>query len=660
MNFGNTLKTLLCDYIIKYNKRTKKNDIIEIPKENININNDIKTLRNYQILSSIFILNDDVNSLLLYWEPGLGKTIAAAFILSKLENIYPNWIVFIFVQSRLIKDPWIKTLKSLYIYKYIIFVPYNVLRPEEIEIKFKKINRRDRIFIIIDEVHDFVKKFISEDNSKKFVSTHIDVLGLIKKYSHKQYNKLLLLSGTPFHNSTKEITLIMHLLRPKSININERLFDRGSIKNEKALTNCLWGISSVQRLTDINIFKNVDATEFFPSKRVFVKKIFMSKYQTEEFMKALRYENNSRARGFKSFTKRVSIFAHIIYKTLSDGEYEEALKKELKKFIQFVDNIYLSDHEIEKYKNGKLSGVDLNIYKSLDLYPVVSENSIDQPCKENFEKHIEDLYMYSCKNMVAINLILNSPGKCLIVQPFVSFAGVATLIPYLKLFKISFIEYTLNTANERTELVEEFNKSNNINGEVIKVCIISAAGYEGITFTNIRTMIILDIPWTGFDQIIGRGLRFNSHKDLKNEDKNVDIYILIAYTYDGTHSTDEKLLESLKEKEKTKIQIYEILKQTSIDEVYNSKNFTMEENASIFPLINQPYDEKISKSFILQLEVKEILYTTDINFNFYKKGFVDKKNNVYDGKRKVGVIFVDNDKRIWKIIDNKPVFLVIE
>lgn len=657
MEFGNILKTLICDHILKYKKNIKneKDPIIDIPKEYIDINNITIELRNYQTLSSIHILSDDINSLLLYWEPGLGKTIASAFILDKLEKIYPKWIIFIFVQSRLIKDPWIKTLKSFYFFKFIIFIPYNVLKPEEIEIKFKKINKQDRVFIIVDEVHDFVKKFISDDNSKKFVSTRIDILGLIKKNVHKPFNKLLLLSGTPFHNSTREITIIMHLLRPRNIKIDDRLFDGGIIKNKDALMKCLWGISSVQRLTDINIFKNSKENDFFPKKDICIKNIYMSKYQTEEYMKALKYENSNQARGFKSFTKRVSIFAHIIYKTTSDGKYEEDVKKELNKFKQFVSTIHFTDQEIQKYKNKEFYEIDAAIYKSLDCKPLKSSNNTTI----EFEKSIENLYMYSCKNMVAINLILNSPGKCLLVQPFVSFAGVATFVPYLELFKITFIEYTLNTANERTELVEEFNNLKNINGELIKACIISSAGYEGITFTNIRTIIILDIPWTGFDQIIGRGIRLNSHKDLDLNDRTVDINILIAHTYNGTYSTDEKLLNSLKDKEKTKIDIYNMFKETSIDDVYNNSIYTINENETVFPLLNQPYDENINKSIILKLEMTEIYYTTDPNFNIYKKGYIDNKNNVYNNGRKIGSILIIDNKRIWKIIDNIPVFLIV-
>ena len=55
--------------------------------------------------------------------------------------------------------------------------------------------------------------------------------------------------------------------------------------------------------------------------------------------------------------------------------------------------------------------------------------------------------------------------------------------------------------------------TNNINGEVIKVIIISKAGSEGLDFKNIRQVHILE-PWFNFmrtSQTIGRAIRNLSH-----------------------------------------------------------------------------------------------------------------------------------------------------
>ena len=69
--------------------------------------------------------------------------------------------------------------------------------------------------------------------------------------------------------------------------------------------------------------------------------------------------------------------------------------------------------------------------------------------------------------------------------------------------------------------------SNNINGEFVKVILISMAGSEGLDFKFIRQINILE-PWYNIhrtEQIIGRGVRTCSHKDLELKKRNVKIYL---------------------------------------------------------------------------------------------------------------------------------------
>ena len=67
----------------------------------------------------------------------------------------------------------------------------------------------------------------------------------------------------------------------------------------------------------------------------------------------------------------------------------------------------------------------------------------------------------------------------------------------------------------------------NINGEKVKVIIISRAGSEGLDFKNIRQVHILE-PWFNLnraDQTIGRGIRNKSHCDLPFNERNVQIFL---------------------------------------------------------------------------------------------------------------------------------------
>ena len=84
-----------------------------------------------------------------------------------------------------------------------------------------------------------------------------------------------------------------------------------------------------------------------------------------------------------------------------------------------------------------------------------------------------------------------------------------------------------NLSPNNREEIKAVSSSNNINGEKIKVVIISEAGSEGIDFKNIRQIHILD-PWWNLnriEQIIGRGVRNCSHKELDFKKRNVGIFM---------------------------------------------------------------------------------------------------------------------------------------
>lgn len=75
----------------------------------------------------------------------------------------------------------------------------------------------------------------------------------------------------------------------------------------------------------------------------------------------------------------------------------------------------------------------------------------------------------------------------------------------------------------RLAMVEEFNN------EDFKVLIITRAGYEGLDLKGVRKIYILDPVWhpTGYEQIIGRGVRYKSHHHLPLDDRNVTIHKLL-------------------------------------------------------------------------------------------------------------------------------------
>ena len=100
-------------------------------------------------------------------------------------------------------------------------------------------------------------------------------------------------------------------------------------------------------------------------------------------------------------------------------------------------------------------------------------------------------------------------------------------------------EKTLSPDNDGE--MKAITNKNNINGEEIKVVIISKAGSEGLDFKNVRQVHILD-PWYNLnriDQIIGRAIRNLSHCGLPYKQRNAEIFLYATEFIKGENKYKE-------------------------------------------------------------------------------------------------------------------------
>jgi hypothetical protein len=132
---------------------------------------------------------------------------------------------------------------------------------------------------------------------------------------------------------------------------------------------------------------------------------------------------------------------------------------------------------------------------------------------------------------------------------------------------------------------------NNVNGDQIKVILITKAGSEGIDLKYIRQVHILE-PWYNMnriEQIIGRAVRNYSHKDLPFEQRNVEIFL-----YGTLCPIPENNIESLdiylyRKAEKKAIQMGEVtrlLKESAVDCIlnYDQQQFTHDNLKEVYNL----------------------------------------------------------------------------
>lgn len=129
--------------------------------------------------------------------------------------------------------------------------------------------------------------------------------------------------------------------------------------------------------------------------------------------------------------------------------------------------------------------------------------------------------------------------------------------------------------------------SNNLHGNNIEVIIISRTGSEGIDFKFIRNIYIID-PWYNInrlEQIIGRGIREDSHKLLPFEKRNCSIFMYSLYSK-KVETIDMYIYRTAEGKIKKIGNILRLLKENSVDCLLSSKeNIIYDENIKI-ELIN--------------------------------------------------------------------------
>ena len=127
--------------------------------------------------------------------------------------------------------------------------------------------------------------------------------------------------------------------------------------------------------------------------------------------------------------------------------------------------------------------------------------------------------------------------------------------------------------------VKAVTSENNINGEQIKIILISKAGSEGVDFKFIRQVHILE-PWYNMnriEQIIGRAVRNMSHKDLDFEQRNVEIYLHATLLDDNKEESADLYVYRVAEYKSVQIgKVSRILKEVAVDCILNHDqiNFT--------------------------------------------------------------------------------------
>ena len=358
-----------------------------------------------------------------------------------------------------------------------------------------EINLRNSVLII-----DEIQNMISEDG------TYYNVLYDLIHKSPKDL-RVILLSATPMFDKPQEFALTINLLRPKKEMPVGKDFDKTfieTIENNKTGKSCYKAIN-------LDLFKEYikgyvsyfrgAPPHVFPEQVVKYVNCQMSEFQQSAYLGVLKYEISQ----FKNIKKKITEIESISVTKLPNNFFIGT---------RFVSNIV--------YPNRKIGDEGIKSFT-------------DNQIRKNLEK-------YSCKFAKIMNRINRSRGKVFVYSSFKEEAGIKSFVRVLEAlgYKNYVTEgegvqrFAVWSGDEDIYLKEEiknvYNQKTNLNGSKLKILVLSPAAKEGISLTGVRQAHLLEPYWNlaRLQQIIGRGSRFCSHKDLPEEKRNIKVYIYVA------------------------------------------------------------------------------------------------------------------------------------
>lgn len=248
------------------------------------------------------------------------------------------------------------------------------------------------------------------------------------------------------------------------------------------------------------------------------------------------------------------------------------------------------------YIKGAFKNVDLlNLPPNFFLGPRMVSN-IAFPnkciCEQGFISFegdnllMQNVGKYSTKFLKIMKKVKKSEGPVFVYSNFKDLGGLRSFVKFIeyqgwknyKVFGEGHNRYAIWSGDEPHHIKEEikyiFNQKENKDGSKIRMILGSPSIKEGVSFKRVRQVHIMEPYWnmSRILQIIGRAIRFCSHKDVIKKERVVDVYLYLA-TINGEKTIDQYIWSLAKQKNEI-IQTFETaLKESAVDcELFYNRN----------------------------------------------------------------------------------------
>lgn len=364
--------------------------------------------------------------------------------------------------------------------------------------------------LIVDEVQNMV----SEDG--KYYNVLYDTI-----HAAPANLRVVLLSATPMFDKPVEIALTMNLLRlPKEFPTG-RDFDKMFIKTKKRKNKIIYDAKNLDLYKSmikgfVSYYRGAPPY-VFPETKIRYVKCEMSDFQYRSYL------------------------------TVLQSEFKSSNSKENKK-------------KLKAFKKGNILKLPNNFFIGTRIISNIAfpNKGINEEGFDSFKgRHLkmENLMDYSIKFYTILRKIKYSTGPVFVYSNFKEYGGIKSFVKVLEYHgyknyakhKDGRRRFSIWSGNEKQSLRDEikavFNQPNNWNGSKIKIFIASSAAKEGISLKNMRQVHILEPYWNRslIKQVIGRSVRYCSHKGVPEENRNVKIFIYLAVHPDERITIDQHI-----------------------------------------------------------------------------------------------------------------------
>lgn len=645
-------------------------------------------LKYHQFITSKYISqNPDLRGLLLYFNVGFGKTILAISLARLYKKIDPSRKIIVLLSKGLIQNfkdnvkkflrqyPEFNNFSDLDMIKEIdmtfqfisfrsnlMYKKMSKIQKTQDQIDFddqlgdinKMINEKEDFMentvLIIDEAHNFFNAITNgSSNSLQLYDTIMKTKDI----------KIFFLTGTPIVNDPFELVPCFNMLKG---------YIRISSKFQKSQ---LVTLLPESRKEFYNYFVNKKDLDLKNKSRFQNRIIGMSSYYGD-----LYFDEKS-----KDFPEQLPIIVEKIpmspeqflaYDVALDDEKDEASFKKKGQSTSERFSAKSTSHGTYRIKTRQISNF---IFPEYAMGPRVGKRMREKFIDKITKDDLNNLEKYSPKILKLLeNLKKHKDQLGFIYTEFVTGEGIAVLAKILELHgyinrddvqdkkstsyvidkkpnnsqKVFAIVTGKLSLDQRTEVLEEFNKDDNLLGKSISLLLVNKIAAEGLDLKAVRHIHILEPFWNyaRIEQVIGRGVRYKSHEGLPLEERTVQPYIYLS-DYPSTYplekikepTTDvdmyQKVMEGKTLNDRFNMAVVEASMDCLVHYTSLSENLKKKIHCKLCSPTNKPlYHPIISKDFSIpdpctpiheyKIQAKEIIdefteekfaYTTDTESN---------------------------------------------